>query len=233
MKYLINFSGGNAFKDSQKNNALSGLQNGFDAVIQYGPRDIDSVFYNNNRKILKEKRGAGYWLWKPYFILETLNRVKKDDIVFYADAGSTFIRNMDPIFELIKEKGLLGFKMSGGHKEHQYTRRKVVKYFYNDEKEVCDTNQDMASFIGVRKGANHLPLVEWLIACQKPELIMDCARDPHEFAAFIDHRHDQSLWSLISKMHGVHKAPDPTQWGANSGESSVDDLFINHHRDRS
>ena len=235
MNYLINYADG-AFKESRRRNSLSGIEAGFDAIIQYTIKDIDSLFLTKNKKILTQKRGAGYWLWKPYLIFQTLKNVKEGDVVFYADSGSEFIKPMKPIFELIKENDVVGFKLSGNHKEKQYTRKAVIERVWANSDDVADTNQDMASFIGVKKTSNTESkdgvIGRWLDLCQDPELIMDQPRSSDEFEGFIDHRHDQSLWSLISKFHNVHKAPDPSQWGINSGESAEKDFFINHHRDR-
>ena len=43
-----------------------------DFFYDYGPNDIDIGFMQINNDILSSKRGNGYWLWKPYFILKTL-----------------------------------------------------------------------------------------------------------------------------------------------------------------
>jgi len=40
-----------------------------DEYYNYGPNDIDNEFKKKNIEILSQKRGNGYWLWKPYFIL--------------------------------------------------------------------------------------------------------------------------------------------------------------------
>jgi hypothetical protein len=235
MNYLINYADG-AFTESRRRNSLSGITAGFDAVIQYSSKDIDSLFYEKNKEILTQKRGAGYWLWKPYFIFQTLKNVKEGDVVFYSDSGAEFIKPVYPLLKLVQEMGVLGFKMSGNHKEGQYTRKAVIERVGLTPNEAALTNQDMASFIGVKKTSHtekkdHV-IGSWLDLCQDPKLIMDQPRSSDEFEEFIDHRHDQSLWSLISKLHNVHKAPDPSQWGINSGESSEKDFFINHHRDK-
>ena len=233
MNYLINYAD-EAFAESRLKNSMSGLAAGFDAVIQYGPQDIDTLFYEKNKEILTQKRGAGYWLWKPYIILQTLNMVKDGDVVFYSDSGAEFITTMEPLLNLIQEKEIVGFKMAGQHKEKQYTRKAVIEKLGLNPFEVGSEDQDMASFIGVKKTANSGEaeniIGTWLKYCQDPELIMDQPHHSDEFGEFIDHRHDQSLWSLVSKMHNVYKAPDPTQWGSPLGKPK--DLFINHHRNR-
>ena len=46
---------------------------GFDEIRAYQPRDLQrTAFFRQHREILKLSRGAGYWLWKPYYILQTL-----------------------------------------------------------------------------------------------------------------------------------------------------------------
>lgn len=236
MNYLINYADG-AFEKSRLKNSMSGLAAGFDAVIQYSSKDIDSLFYEKNKEILTHKRGAGYWLWKPYFIFQTLKNVKEGDVVFYSDSGAEFIKSVEPLLDLIQEKEVVGFKLSGQHKEKQYTRKAVIDSLgFAHPEQVASSNQDMASFIGVKKtshtGKEDHVIGTWLDLCQDPNLIMDQPRSSDEFEEFIDHRHDQSLWSLVSKLRNVHKAPDPSQWGVNSGESLEEDFFINHHRSR-
>jgi len=235
MNYLINYADG-AFEEARLKNSMSGLAAGFDAVIQYSSKDIDSLFYENNKEILTQQRGAGYWLWKPYFIFKTLQNIKEGDVVFYSDSGAEFVKPMEPLFSLIKEKEVVGFKMSGNHKEGQYTRKAVIEALSVNPNKTANLNQDMASFIGVKKTSktekeDHV-IGSWLNYCQDPELIMDKPATSNEWKGFIDHRHDQSLWSLVSKMFNIHKAPDPSQWGVQTGESSEKDFFINHHRNR-
>ena len=100
MNYLINYAD-LAFYESRKQNSLSGIEMGFDAVIQYKKEHIDEEFLTKNELILSRQRGAGYWLWKPYFIAKTLREVQEGDIVFYSDAGSRFI-NPKPLDLIIK-----------------------------------------------------------------------------------------------------------------------------------
>lgn len=38
-------------------------------------------FINNNR------RGFGYWIWKPYIIEQQMNKMEDGDVLFYIDVG--------------------------------------------------------------------------------------------------------------------------------------------------
>ena len=38
-------------------------------------------FYKDNKKILDSPTGAGWWIWKPYYILETLKSANTGDYI--------------------------------------------------------------------------------------------------------------------------------------------------------
>jgi hypothetical protein len=88
-KVLINYAD-KKFYDAQKACSDSGLKFGFDKVISYSVDDIDEDFFNKNRKILENWRGAGYWLWKSYFLLKTMEKLDDGDYVWYNDSGVRF-----------------------------------------------------------------------------------------------------------------------------------------------
>ena len=231
MKYLINYAD-LGFYNSRMTNSMSGIQAGFDAVIQYKKEDIDSSFYERNKRILSQRRGAGYWLWKPYIIYKTLERVDEGDIVFYSDAGSKFVKQADPIFDALQnDMGVIAFEMAGHHKEGEYCRRSVIEQVLGETESVHDTDQNMASFVGTRKCKSSLEVIgAWLTLCQNPDLILDKSPEAGELSNFKDHRHDQALWSLLTKKMSIPVLPDPTQWGLHHSQTKESDFFIEHHR---
>ena len=45
----------------------------FDEILVYTPADLpDEV---KNHELMQYKRGGGYWFWKPYVILKTLQEI--------------------------------------------------------------------------------------------------------------------------------------------------------------
>lgn len=235
MKILLNYASGGRFVQSQLANSQSGLAAGFNVVYQMSDRDIDRSFAEENRDTLSQKRGAGYWLWKPYFLNKLIWQICEDDILFYADSGSVFIKNMEPIFQAIAndKNGIAAFRMSGGHLEKYWTKRDIFRTIGAESEEITNTPQRMASFIVCRGTAFAKSLVkEYLTLCCNPHLVtdepnMDGWVEPH----FKDNRHDQSVWSVLTKKHGVATLPDPTQWGLHHRETTEADIFINHTRD--
>jgi hypothetical protein len=105
MKLLINYSN-KAFRRSRKLNSATGMQRGgFDKVISYGRRDIAREFFTKNENILSQRRGNGYWLWKPYFIERSLRLLRPGDFLFYSDAGASFVASVEPLVEICLRTG--------------------------------------------------------------------------------------------------------------------------------
>jgi hypothetical protein len=69
MKVLFNYAN-LKFYNSQKLNTQTGLTiGGFDKAFEFRKEDIDQEFYQKNKHILDQPRGAGYWLWKFHFVM--------------------------------------------------------------------------------------------------------------------------------------------------------------------
>jgi len=59
-----------------------------DAVHLYNREKLVLTdYYLNNKELLDEPRGCGYWAWKPFVILQTLAKTKPNDYVIYCDVG--------------------------------------------------------------------------------------------------------------------------------------------------
>lgn len=235
MNILVNYSSGGRFTQSQLLNSQSGLAAGFNVVYQMSEKDIDRDFSTTHSQIIGQGRGAGYWLWKPYFVDRLLWSVGENDIVFYADSGSVFVRGMEPIFNAIRndQKGVVAFRMSGNHLEKYWTKRDVFRTIGADAPEYTDTPQRMASFMGFRGTAFAKGFVrEYLTLCCNQHLVTDEPNiDGWIEPGFQDNRHDQSIWSVLTKKHRVSTLLDPTQWGLHHKETTEADVFINHTRD--
>ena len=232
---LINFAHGTHTK-SRKYNSETGLsKGGFDEVIEYGMSDIDPMFYKMNRHILEQKRGAGYWLWKPYFILKTLKECRKTDRVFYCDAGCAFIGSFnDYFFNFLdeEEKGIILF--NGVHSHSQFTKMDCFYYMGCDSERYFNATQLTATFQLARKTDFSLSFYDqYLKYCEDERILTD---NPNECgmnntADFVDHRHDQSVLTNLKEKHGIKTYEDPSQWGDfhNVREPDLKTL-INHHR---
>jgi hypothetical protein len=215
MRVYINFAN-DKFKKHQKFSAFMAKYFGkFDKVICYNPEDIDDDFYKHNHNILKKKRGAGYWLWKPYFIFKTLKKISYSDYLFYSDSGAFFLKRVDILInELTKYKqDIMGFELP--LIEEQWTKKELFKKMECNSKKYTKSNQIMASFILIRKSNFSVKFFKEFIKYAVDEInIMDkYDKSTIQKNNFIDHRHDQSIFSLLYKKYNLRPFKDPSQFG--------------------
>ena len=111
-KYLISFATEN-YLNSQNNLNTSGMRYGFDSFFSYQPKHIDQYFINKHNNIFQNgnSRGYGYWIWKPYIILDFMDRIEYGDMVMYSDVGASFINDINPLFTPIITNDILLFKV--------------------------------------------------------------------------------------------------------------------------
>ena len=193
----------------------------FDDIISLTDKDllIDSNFNYLHRDFFthdKFCRGFGYWLWKPYIIKERLLKMKDDDILVYVDSGSVINENgRKRIFEYIEmlnldgNHGVLSFQMC--HlPEIKYTKRALLSYLETNLDDMR-SGQFMATVIIIKKNLHSMHIMnEWYRIASINELINDDKGSEEEYKFFQDHRHDQSIYSLLVKKYGSIKIPDET-----------------------
>lgn len=204
------------FTQSQKLNTKTALKVGrVKKVISYTPIDIDEEFYAKNKAILDKKRGGGYWLWKPYVIKKALSEIQDGEYLFYCDSGSVFVNAIDHLISSFDKKfDLMPFEMQ--LIEKHWTKRDCFQIMRCDELEMVESKQIQATFVLLKKtDFSMFFLDEWLKFAQDSRVLTDIDNQlglpNHE--GFIDHRHDQSIFSLLIKKYGIKKYRDPSQFG--------------------
>ena len=91
------------FKSAQRFNAQMAKKFGADWVIQYGPNDVDVEFITENAEIWNNNRGYGYWIWKPYLTLKTIEMLDYGDYLIYMDAGACFTGNIQQLIDVMEK----------------------------------------------------------------------------------------------------------------------------------
>lgn len=184
----------------------------FDTTKIYTYKDIDEVFLYKNRNILSNKRGAGFWLWKPYIIQKHLLTIDDDDILCYCDSSYLFlddIRNLSN--DWLKNKNI-----SVPHNkpnEQSWYERNYTKFdtlvIMGIPRQLHETYrssyQAWAGFVLLRKCLNSIRFIgEWLTYSQDNRIITDDKSIfGQEDTSFIDNRHDQSVLSILIKKWGI------------------------------
>lgn len=213
MFVLINYAN-ELYRKAQKLNTFTACKfGGFDKVIEYSDKDIDEDYYNAHKNILSNPRGNGLWLWKPYFILKTLESLEEDDILFYCDSATFFIGNAKKRITRDIEKGCCDIWVSAVPLiEKQFTSKSVFALLDCAEDRYKETNQFQATFVAFKKNHNTVDFVkEWLKLCERVDLLSPIKSDDED-ACFLGHREDQSLLSLLCKKNHIAPQCDPSQY---------------------
>jgi len=172
------------------------------------------------QKIFAAPRGGGYWIWKPFVILEQLRKMDENDVLIYTDAGCTVPVGNDGKKQQTKEKlqeyisvvnqsekGVLAFK--NPHIDHVWTTGDIFRYFKTfDDPKVYNTRQFSGGRLHVIRKCNHsMKLYErwWEITHTKPNFYTDNPSSTQNFPRFVENRHDQSVFSILCKVHGVEE----------------------------
>jgi hypothetical protein len=237
MKRLITF-GDKKYERSMLRLEETALQNGVDKVNLYSQDWLKHTeFWNKNSFILNQPRGAGYWIWKPYIILDAMDLyMEEGDIVMYSDAAVEIIDDLSPLFQLADEKDRVIFQIAGGHNNKIWTKRDCFVLLNCDEQKYWDDLQLTATFSLWKKTEENISfLKEYLRYLRDPRIVTD---DPNmcgkpNFLEFRDHRHDQSVLSILTRREGFERFCDPSQWGNLERErfsNSPYGQLINHHR---
>lgn len=195
-----------AFEPYQVINAITGHRAGFDTCKRFTPDDLDPDFVRAHEDTFSAQRGAGYWLWKPWLVARELEALEDGDVLFYADAAMHFIRPIEPLLALVdrREAGVL--VLGEGFRESQYTKRDTFVLMDCDSAAYAGTPQRFASAFALRRCETARQFVaDYLARASDPRILTDAPNvmGLPNHPDFIDHRHDQSVFSLLTKRYGI------------------------------
>jgi hypothetical protein len=99
-------------------------------VVIFNETNLGKTFFDiHGDFILKQPRGFGCFLWKPFIIGNVLESLKENDILVYADAGCHLnnkgMRRFDEYIKMLEAVSVLGFELE--HENHLYTKKSALK----------------------------------------------------------------------------------------------------------
>jgi hypothetical protein len=224
--FLISYGHGEAYERNQNYQIQSAINKEINAVIAYRKEDIDRDFYERYKHILDQPRGAGYWLWKPYIILETLKMVADNDIVFYPDSGVYLAGSIQPLIDRVNSPNTDMVLFENDHTNRRYVKRDTYKIMDVNRKH-RDSLQLEATFLVLKKCEHTCNFIkQWLEYCCIEEAITATPSKRREFKDFKDHRHDQAILSLL-----YYKHPEKISIVSRFKDPSIDEYLFVHKRE--
>ena len=243
--HLVNFSD-TKYRAARIDQCRDARRFGCDTVTSWSREDfLQTDVARLLPQLSQATRGSGYWLWKPWIIRECLMHIPEGDAVLYCDAGMQFLSSLGPREELAGRTG--GFYLlKQRHRMAVWTKRDCFVGLGCDRPAFHDGWMSDASIqVYIRNERTCAFVTDYLMACCQPALVTDAPNilGFPNFSDFRDHRHDQSVLSLLSLRHQIPRAKivshyrqldvEQDRWDHLTEEErslSVDSILVHHHR---
>lgn len=203
--YLISYAdGSDIFFQNQNTLAYSALNKGINFILNYKRSHLDPQFAKDHASVLQQKKGAGLWLWKPWIILHTLEKVPENAIVIYADSGIVFHSPLHDLLKLVQDKDMV---LTGDDPEQileTNTKREAFIRLGCDTPEFRGAKVVGASFFVIRNTPSARNFIKkWLNTCTMSEDMMNDKKSTlPEHPGFQGHLPEQSILGIL-----YHKDP--------------------------
>ena len=155
--------------------------------------------------VIKNKKGYGYWLWKPYLIKKTIETLNDGDILLYLDSGCEINSNkrneMINYFGMVKTNYII---TSFTFTEKNWNKMDLILHLNANSSEFIETPQRQAGaqLLYVCDKTRRL-VNEWYETACNYHLIDDSPSIAKNCDGFREHRHDQSIFSLLTKKYNI------------------------------
>ncbi|WP_323783851.1 hypothetical protein [Thalassovita sp.] len=210
--HLASFADG-AFHQRKVNFRLNAEEFGaFDTISIYDKASLPENFAKSHGNYMTNtKRGFGYWIWKPVVILETLQNADPDDCILYTDAGYTLNpegkKRFSEYVELTMDSKYKMLSFQNMAVESHYTKADLASRLgLTINSTDMKTTQLTANIMLLKPTLENIDLIrEWIeIGIEKNyHYSDDSPSETPNHPEFKEHRHDQSIASLLRKMRGT------------------------------
>jgi hypothetical protein len=207
---FVTFADGNRFT-SQRIMKEAGDSHYFKRCVSY---DRTMSFLDGHRAFVDaNKRGFGYWIWKPACVLQVLTESAEDDIVVWSDCGTVVVPHRATTvcqwYEMLTEGGKDILITSTGLLEEEWSKMDAIASVFPGASAEsldavfarCKTRNQLAGsllFLKNTKATRDL-VKEWRQMLQIYSLVDDSPSSAPNSHRFREHRHDQSILSLLLK----------------------------------
>ena len=184
----------------------------FDEIIIFTEKQLDNDFVEKHKERLKlGSRGYGYWIWKPYIIKKILETMDEGDRLLYIDAGCHLnpkgINRLREYFQIVSDSPLKigGFQIGNSNNDRTWTKMDLLAYFkVQNNNDIINSGQITGGHVIIQKCESVVKFVEeWINISENLHLIDDSPSLLPNFPEFREHRHDQSIFSLLCKTKGA------------------------------
>jgi hypothetical protein len=197
----------------QRNGRFARLIGGARKAILLRRADLEANdIYAAHRNVFDAPRGAGYWAWKPWAILQAMDASEPEDVIFYQDCGFGYrylaLLPLRRLTMLAREKGFVaGVVCPQYGPNRMWNRRRCLEMMGcagRDDIVEAPSVQATLSFWSNTPEARTF-VCEWLDWCLQLDAIRDALPEERaaEAADFVEHRHDQAILTNLVYLRGA------------------------------
>jgi len=216
-KHFLTFGGGSQnFRDASMRLKIQVEASSlFDYVHCYIDADLEKEveFWNTHKDFIsKHKRGHGYWIWKSYLILKTLESMKDNDILLYLDAGCELncknikkLNKMKEFFSIVQTTDIIyTIVLNKPNLEKFWNKMDLIKYLDVGDDRYLNTPQIQGGILMLRKCDKVVKLIrQWYELSCNYHFLDDSKSIEPDIKEREQYRHDQSILSLLIKKHNM------------------------------
>lgn len=208
---VITFSGSSVHREYQREFDRL-YKNNFSQHIEYTADDIKKTdFYKQNMQMFQYKKYFGYFLWKPFIILETLKNCSEHNVL-YCDANLRFTSfpPFQGVFESLMQEQDCFFVRHEHHINKTWTKRDCFLFSMADSERYHNAHQVWTPLMGFGKSRpTEVLLNEYMAICKIPQAITDAPSEmASEYPEFTEHRWEQSVMSILVEKFQKKSVPD-------------------------
>ena len=211
--FFITFGSHNHYKNAAVRLARQAQSfNLFTNIIAYTGDYLksDIFFWNQHGDFINtHSRGFGYWLWKPYLIKKTMNQLEDGDILLYLDCGCELdIREKEHLhyyMEAVKKEKLIGCDTYC--MEQMWNKQDLMDTLnMNENKHMLSSQREAGALLILVCEETRDLVNQWYELGCTYHNIDDSPSISSNFIGFKEHRHDQSIFSLLAKKYNLVSA---------------------------
>ncbi len=163
--------------------------------------------------IHSNRRGFGYWIWKPLTIYLTLRGMREGDFLVYADCGYEISPAAGKIFtnyiELAGDLDIVAWRVM--ENMSRWTKNDLFGYFDISRTEFFGCPMVQSGLLIIKKTKVMTDFFRnFLVTCTQENyhLVDDSPSVTQNSSDFIEHRHDQSLFNCLLYCYDISRFLD-------------------------
>lgn len=176
-------------------------------------------------------RGVNWFCFKPFVVLDALNRCDDGDIILFVDADTWPISDMSPIFDIAEKDGMALFAACG-HLQRHWSKRDAQILMGMDDDKWRDKQAGVARFMAFKKGCvvngsfplfgmtdvylytNEFFVDDWLrYTCDERANTFDPSVLAPEYPDLKEGRAEQAVLTNLAHKYNIPLHREADQWG--------------------